>query len=375
MVRKLLVTGGAGFVGSHLVDALVRRGYGVRIFDALDPQVHGNGTGAKGYVHPEAEFMRGDVRDPVAVRRAVEGVDAIFHFAAAVGVGQSMYRLRDYVEVNTLGAANVLQAVIDGSGRVERMIVASSMAIYGEGGYRCAACGPVSPSLRDRAPVRDRQWELRCPCCAGVVTSSPTAEDKPLAPRSAYAITKRDQEEIFLCTGEAYQVPTIALRFFNIYGPRQSLSNPYTGAAAIFSSRLLNDRSPLIFEDGLQTRDFIHVSDIVAAAVLALEAPANGCEVFNVGTGRPSSILTLAGLLRESLGCGPEATILHKFREGDIRHCYADISRIRERLGFAPQVRLEDGIGDLVEWVQAQAEAVDMVDDATRELHEKGLTV
>ena len=206
------------------------------------------------------------------------------------------------------------------------------------------------------------------------VASIPTPETKPLLPTSIYAVSKRDHEEMFVCCGNAYGIPTVALRYFNIYGPRQSLSNPYTGAAAIFSSRLLNGNAPLIFEDGLQTRDFVHVSDIVAANVLALESTRPGCDVFNVGTGRPMPIRTLVTLLREHLGRGPEEQILNKFREGDIRHCYADISRIRTTLGFTPRVALEEGVADLISWVREE-EAVDMVDRAARELEEKGLTM
>src|SRR5262249_11197423 len=206
------------------------------------------------------------------------------------------------------------------------------------------------------------------------VAPVPTSEAKPLAPTSIYAVSKRDHEEMFVSFGNAYGIPTVALRYFNIYGPRQSLSNPYTGAAAIFSSRLLNGKAPLIFEDGLQTRDFIHVSDIVAANVLALESRESGCPVFNVGRGRPLSILKLVTLIREQLGSGPEPEILHKFREGDIRHCYADISRIRASLGFAPRIALEEGVKDLIGWVREQ-EAVDMVENATKELEEKGLTL
>jgi dTDP-L-rhamnose 4-epimerase len=309
-----------------------------------------------------------------AVRRAVEGVEVVFHLAAAVGVGQSMYRIRDYVEVNSLGGANVLQAIVDRKSRVEKMIVASSMSIYGEGAYRCAACGPVYPSIRPKAQMRERRWEACCPRCGADVEPVPTPEEKPLVPTSIYAVSKRDHEEMFVCCGQAYGIPTVALRYFNIYGPRQSLSNPYTGAAAIFSSRLLNGNAPLIFEDGRQTRDFVHVSDIVAANMLALESTRPGCDVFNVGTGRPMSIGTLVTLIREHLGRGPEGEILNKFREGDIRHCYADVSRIRSTLGFTPRVTLEEGMNDLIAWVREE-EAVDMVDRAARELEEKGLTM
>jgi dTDP-L-rhamnose 4-epimerase len=374
MPRKILVTGGAGFVGSHLVDELVARGHEVRVLDNLDPQVHANTGRPRGYTNPDAEFILADVRDATAVDRALDGVDAVFHLAAAVGVAQSMYQIRHYVDANSLGGATLLQSLCDRKHRPEKLIVASSMSIYGEGAYRCDACGPVSPSLRSRAQMRAGLWEMLCPRCGTTVKPTPTAEDKPLAPTSIYAVTKRDHEDMFLCFGNSYGIPTVALRFFNIYGVRQSLSNPYTGAAAIFSSRLLNDNPPLIFEDGRQMRDLIHVSDIVAANLLALERGGeNGGEVFNVGTGRATSILELATLVREGLGRGPEPQVLGKFREGDIRHCYADISRIRERLGFVPKVSLEEGMMDLMTWVREQ-HAVDLAAKATSELEARGLT-
>lgn len=374
MPKKILVTGGAGFVGSHLVDALLERGHTVRILDNLDPQVHGKTGRPRGYAHPDAEFRQEDVRNSEAVASALQDIDVVFHLAAAVGVGQSMYRIREYMEVNTIGAANILQSIVDQKNHIEKLIVASSMSIYGEGAYRCPSCGPVSPSLRSREQLQQRHWEMRCPHCSLEVTPIPTSEHKPLLPTSIYAISKRDHEEMFVCFGRAYRIPTVALRYFNIYGPRQSLSNPYTGAAAIFSSRLLNDNPPVVFEDGLQTRDFVHVRDIVAANLLALERHKEGYDVFNVGTGRPCSISQLVTLLRKALGKGPEADILHQFREGDIRHCYADISRIQTSLGFAPSVSLEEGIGDLVGWVQDQKVAVDLVAQATKELAERGLT-
>ena len=261
--HKILVTGGAGFVGTHLTRALVEKGFSVRVFDNLDPQVHGIIKGRPPHLPRRAEWMKGDVRDPRAVEKAFNGVDAVFHLGAAVGVGQSMYAIRHYVDVNSLGGATVLEAIVRHRKQVKKVVVASSMSIYGEGAYRCSSCGPVAPHMRPLAQLKKKQWEFVCENCGRSLRSIPTSENKPLYPTSIYAITKRDHEEEFLVVGESYGVPTVALRFFNIYGPLQALSNPYTGVAAIFSSRLLNGQPPLVFEDGRQSRDFIHVSDII----------------------------------------------------------------------------------------------------------------
>lgn len=374
----VLVTGGAGFVGSHLVDALVQQGHPVRVLDNLDPQVHGRGAvrPANIQAHVEAgrvEFHRGDVRDPGAVVRALDGVDVVFHQAAAVGVGQSMYRIVDYVSANSLGAAVLLEAILKRGQPLRKLVVASSMSIYGEGKYRCPEHGEVSPPLREAEQFRRSDWEMHCPACGAEVSALPTDEGKPLQPTSVYAITKRDHEEMFLAVGRAYGIPTVALRYFNIYGPRQSLNNPYTGVAAIFTSRLLNGRAPLVFEDGRQSRDFIHVSDIVRANLLALEKPEADGEVFNVGTGRSLNLRDMAGALRAHLG-GPAAEIVGEFRQGDIRHCFSDPAKIRERLGFEARVRFEDGIDDLAAWAREQS-AEDRVEDARAELQAAGLTV
>jgi len=372
MGRQVLVTGGAGFVGSHLVEALLRQGHRVRVLDALVPQVHGVGGRPPAYLPKEAEFIRGDVRDREVWQRALAGVEVVFHDAAEVGVGQSMYEIVRYVEANTLGTALLLEELISGRYNVQKLIVASSMSIYGEGQYRCAGCGVVFPSLRPDAQLAARDWELRCPACQRSVAAMPTSECKPLLPTSVYAITKRDQEELCLAIGRAYKIPTVALRYFNIYGPRQSLSNPYTGVAAIFSSRLRNKKPPKIFEDGGQSRDFVHVADIVRANLLAMERAEADYEVFNVGTGRATSVARVAELLREAMELDIKPEIVGQFRAGDIRHCYSDISKIRQRLGFEPTVRLEAGMTDLVEWARG-VEAVDQVDRAIEELSARGL--
>src|SRR5205807_1010689 len=264
-----LITGGAGFVGSHLVDALLAAGHKVRIFDNLTPQVHGQGLPA--YLSGEAEFIQGDMRDPGAVHRAVEGMEVIFHLAAAVGVGQSMYEIAHYIGTNTQGTATLLQELLDRKNKVEKLVLASSMSIYGEGKYLCAHCGESVPALRSAAQLRARQWEAICPQCSETLTPIPTDESKPLQCSSIYALSKKDQEEMCLLYGRTYGLPVVALRYFNIYGPRQALSNPYTGVAAIFAARLLNGNAPLIFEDGRQMRDFVSVHDVVAATVLAME--------------------------------------------------------------------------------------------------------
>jgi dTDP-L-rhamnose 4-epimerase len=367
---NILVTGGAGFIGSHLVDALVERGHRVRILDNLIPQVHT--TGRPDHINPDAELLRGDVCDKTLLNRALEGVDTVYHQAAEVGVGQSMYEIERYVRTNDLGTASLLESLSERRAGLRKLVVASSMSIYGEGAYGCASCGPVHPPIRTSEQLLRRNWEVECPRCRSTLTPTPTAEDKPLFPTSVYAITKQDQEQLCLVVGRAYQVPTVALRYFNVYGPRQALSNPYTGVCAIFSSRLLNDQQPVVFEDGQQTRDLVHVSDIVQANLLALETSGADYQAINIGTGRATSINQIARLLAEGLGKTIEPEIVGKYREGDIRHCVADISRARRLLGYEPRVALEEGIPELLEWVRNQS-ATDEVARATAELESRRL--
>jgi dTDP-L-rhamnose 4-epimerase len=371
MKPLVLVTGGAGFIGSHIVELLLEHGYPVRIFDKLVEQVHG-GAGPR-YVPKEAEFIRGDMRDVDALRKALNGVHLLIHDAAEVGVGQSMYEVVRYVDANTGGTAVLLELLANEPHQLEKIIVASSMSIYGEGAYRCNEHGTVFPRLRPESQLARREWEVRCPVCGLPTTPIPTAEDKPLVPTSIYAITKMDQELMCLAIGAAYGISTTALRYFNAYGPRQALSNPYTGVAAIFSSRLLNGNPPLVFEDGNQSRDFIHVTDVARANLLALESDRAGGEVFNVGTGLATSIADVARELAERLGLEIAPEMASKFRAGDIRHCYADISKARRLLGFEPRVKFEEGIKELIHWVKEQ-EAVDSVAGACRELERRGLS-
>jgi dTDP-L-rhamnose 4-epimerase len=369
---KILITGGAGFIGSHTADALLDAGHSVRVLDNLDPQVHGINADIPDYLSRDVEFIRGDVRHRDSLVKALTGIDAVYHLAAAVGVGQSMYEVQKYVEVNSLGAAILLDILANEDHNISKLIVASSMSIYGEGQYLCPECGIVFPKLRSAAQLEGRDWEMHCPHCDRTLEPMPTSEEKPLFPTSIYAITKRDHEEMFLTVGRAYNIPTVALRYFNIYGSRQALSNPYTGVAAIFSSRLLNHQSPVVFEDGLQSRDFIHVSDIVQANLLALEKDEANYEVFNVGTGRELSIESMGNILIEHLAPDLDLSILGQFREGDIRHCYADITKIQDKLGFSPEVAFEDGIDELVRWVSTQ-QAEDLVEKAREQLSTRNL--
>ncbi len=372
MAKKALVTGGAGFIGSHTVDALVDRDFSVRVLDNMIEQVHGLDA-RPAYLPHGVEFLRGDVRDKEIMRRALADVDVVFHLAAEVGVGQSMYEIVRYCDVNVVGTATLLEILANEPHHVEKLIVASSMSLYGEGRYLCPNCGPVYPGLRSEKQLAAHQWELTCPHCSAIITPRPTNETKPLQPTSVYAVSKRDQEELCLAVGHAYGIPTVALRFFNTYGPRQALSNPYTGVAAIFAARLLNRHRPIIFEDGLQSRDFVHVSDIVQALMLAMEQDAANYEVFNVGTGRPLTILEVAEKLAEGLGIDIKPQVNGQFRAGDIRHCYADISKIRQTLGYRPAVSFEQGLPELLDWVRTQ-EAKDAGEQAVAELSAHGLT-
>ena len=372
--RRVLVTGGAGFVGSHLVDALLARGDRVRILDNLDPQVHGPDRRKPAWVPTDAELIQGDVRSADDVRRSLREIDVVYHLAAAVGVGQSMYQVADYTAVNTLGTAHVLQALVDDRGSVEKLIVASSMSIYGEGRYvRPDGREPVS-TLRTPDQLRDHQWDPR-DVDGTVLIPAATDEGKPLDPSSIYALTKADQEKMVLMMGAAYGIPSVALRFFNIYGPRQALSNPYTGVAAIFSARLLNGQPPLVFEDGEQKRDFVSVHDIVQALLLSAEEEAAVGKAFNVGSGRPVTVREVASTLAGVLGTELETQVVGKYRVGDIRHCFADISLAREVLGYEPQVTFEEGMQELVGWLQEQERPEDHVETHAAELAARGLTL
>lgn len=372
MGKKVLITGGAGFIGSHLADELINKGYQVRALDNLSEQVHGNQQQRPDYLHPEVELQIGDVRDKDAVTKALEGVDAVFHLAAMVGVGQSMYQIKDYTDVNNVGTAVLLEALI--ARPVEKLVVASSMSIYGEGLYQDTEGLKYPECDRKLSDLKKTQWEMHNNK-GEMLRPIPTPEEKKPNLSSIYALSKYDQERLCLITGKAYNIPTTAMRFFNVYGTRQALSNPYTGVLAIFASRLLNNNPPMIFEDGKQKRDFIHVKDVALACRLAMEAEAANGEVFNVGSGNNYSIETIAESLAKVMGKEEiPVEITGKYRVGDIRHCFADTSKIKSLLGFEPGVDFEEGLLELAEWLKTQI-ATDNVSKASQELSSRGLTV
>ena len=370
MALRVLITGGAGFIGSHVADELLAAGYEVRVFDNCTAQVHERRDGPPAYLAPDVEYVCGDVRDGLALRRALRNVDGVVHLAAMVGVGQSMYELERYTAVNDLGTSTLMQALLERP--VNRVVVASSMSVYGEGRY-LTVDGEVRDTVeRDAARLKVGDWEpTDAPGAA--LQAAPTPEGKQPSLRSIYALNKYAQERMSLLVGDAYAIPTIALRLFNVYGTRQALSNPYTGVLAIFAARLLNGHRPRVFEDGAQRRDFVQVGDVARAFRLALEAPPEVSGVFNVGSGESRTIRDVAVRLASAMG-RPELTpeITGRYRTGDVRHCFADIERARTVLGFEPRVRFEQGLEELVEWV-ACATAIDRVDQATEELARRGL--
>jgi dTDP-L-rhamnose 4-epimerase len=368
-MTRVLITGGAGFIGSHAASAFLDAGYEVRLLDNLSPQVHGPRGRRPPYLAADAELVIGDVTDPLAVDRALRGTDMVLHLAASVGVGQSMYDIEPYVRNNELGTATVLQALAKRP--VQRLIVASSMSVYGEGACRSARRDIVAPNERSIDQLKHGEWELH-DGHGSPLAPIPTPESKQPALSSIYALNKYAQERMCLITGKAYGIPTTALRFFNVYGPHQALSNPYTGVLAIFAARLLNRRSPLVFEDGLQRRDFVHVRDVARACMLALEAECCN-DVFNVGSGESRTILSVAHDLARVLGRSELApAITGKYRVGDIRHCFADLEKSRAVLGFEPHVAFDDGLAELAGYLVNQI-ADDQAEKATQELLQRGL--
>lgn len=374
MTKKILVTGGAGFIGSYIVDFLVKDGHEVNVLDNLEPQVHrGN---KPDYLNSSVNYIFSDIRGRDALKNALEGVEVIFHEASKVGVGQSMYQIKEYVDSNTLGTAVLLDILANEEHDVKKLVIASSMSNYGEGKYHCDNCGVVYPKLRPKEQLKAREWEMKCPTCEGTAKPLPTDEEKPLHSTSIYAITKKDQEEMCLSVGRAYGIPTVPLRYFNVYGPRQALSNPYTGVCAIFSCRIRNKHPPVIYEDGLQSRDFISIYDIAQANLLAMEKNRANYEIFNVGTGKPTTIKEVAETMIRVHGSDVKPVVENKYREGDIRHCYADISKIK-KIGFEPTSEFEEGMRELSDWVNAQpsCDVDDQFEKARKELEDKKLTL
>jgi dTDP-L-rhamnose 4-epimerase len=364
---RILITGGAGFIGRHVARALLRLGDAVVLLDSLIEQVHAGAAHAD-VLREGAELIEGDIRDLDTVARALRGVDAVVHLAAEVGVGQSMYAIARYVGVNDLGTAVLMEALARTP--VRRVVVASSMSIYGEGLYRTAD-GDMLQDVQ-RHSGADQGWDPRGPR-AEPLEPLPTPEWKRPSLASVYALTKYAQERLTLVTAPAYGMEACALRLFNVFGPGQALSNPYTGVLAIFASRLINGQPPLVFEDGRQRRDFVHVEDVAEAFVLALERPEAVGQVFNIGSGRQYTVLEVARrLAAEMRRAEIEPKVLQQARVGDIRHCVADISRAHAELGFTPRRWLEDSLGELTEWVKSQR-AVDRVEEARRELEQRGL--
>lgn len=369
---KALVTGGAGFIGSHLVDALLARGASVRVLDNLLPQAHA--TGRPINVAAGAELMVADLRDRLAVDEALEGIDTVFHLGGIVGNGQSMVQIERYASTNVGGTATLLEAIVARRAQVTRLVVASSMAVYGDGAYACPTHGALTdPPARSVERMRAQRWEVACPQCGADAAPIPTPESHPLRPTSVYGVNKRDQEELSLLIGRAHGIPTVALRYLNTYGSRQALSNPYTGVCAIMAMRMMLGSRPTIFEDGAQKRDPIHVSDVVTATIAAASAPPEAWyRAFNIGRGAPVTVREMAEALARALGKNIEPNVTGEMRAGDIRHCFADVSAAERWLGFRARVPFEEGAVELVRWAETQS-PTDRTEHANAELRRLGL--
>lgn len=368
--QHILVTGGAGFIGSFLIDALIEKGYTVRILDNLEEQVH-NGTKPK-YLNKKAQFIQGDVRDYGLLQKALKDIDVVFHLAASVGVAQSNYQVKKYTDTNVGSMANLLDLVVNGKTSVKKILMTASMTSYGEGDYRCKTHGIVKPSLRPESQLKKKDWNIYCPKCKRKVVAIPTREESAINNNSIYSLTKNVQETMLMLVGKMYGIPVVSLRCFNVYGPRQSLSNPYTGVTAIFISRLKNNNQPVVYEDGMQSRDFISVHDVVAALIKGMESSKANYHIINIGSGKSTSVKEVAVVLAKLLKKKLTPKIDRSFRINDIRYCYADNRKAKKLLGWKPAVTLRQGFSELIAWSEKE-EAVDSFEKAQKELKEKKL--
>ncbi len=350
----VLITGGAGFIGSHTGDALLEAGYRVRVLDNLDPQIHGSTDRFPTYLNPQIEYLRGDIRRPEDVRNALQDASHIYHFASLTGVGQSMYDMRDYAEINVAGTATLLEEIIKNKCPIKKFVLASSRAVYGEGTHRCPSCGIVFPALRNPQSMKQGQFAVLCPSCNRETTSVATSEDRPLIPISFYGLTKKAQEDQCHYASQTFGLPTVVLRYFNVYGSRQSLINPYTGIISIFFSRMADAKPISVYEHGLPLRDYVHVQDVVQANLKALSADLPHYTILNVGTGKSTNIVDVVSSLAHALGRQPYLLDEAEYRVGDIHSCVADITKIKKMLYYEPKVALETGIQEFVHWAREQ---------------------
>jgi dTDP-L-rhamnose 4-epimerase len=371
--RSVLITGGLGFIGSELTRQLTRHGYAVRILDNLSPQIHGHVPFIDRDALAGATVVRGDVVNREDLEAALKDVDSVVHLAAETGTGQSMYEIARYDRVNSYGTALLLDVLANRPHGVKRLVLASSRSVYGEGQYRCAAHGVVQPAPRRVEDLKAGDWEIHCPTCGAVVQPVPTKETAIPQPASIYAATKLAQEELVRIGCAALGIPFVNLRFQNVYGPGQSLKNPYTGILSIFSTRIRRGLDLPIFEDGTESRDFVHVADIARAIILSLETERATGKTLNVGAGIPTSVREVAEMLVKVFGGTSRVEVTGQFRVGDIRHCYADLSSIREATGFEPEIGLEKGLRGFAEWVLTQPLPEDRLAQANSELKSRGL--
>jgi dTDP-L-rhamnose 4-epimerase len=372
--RNVLVTGGLGFIGQELTRQLSRHGHSIRIVDNLSPQIHGHVPAIDRDTVALADVIRGDVVNREDLEAALgDDVDSVVHLAAETGTGQSMYEIARYDRVNSYGTALLLDVLANRPHKVTKVVLASSRSIYGEGQYRCTAHGVVQPAPRLVPALKAGDWEIRCPHCAAIVQPVATLESAIPQPASIYAATKLAQEELVRIGCTALKIPFVNLRFQNVYGPGQSLKNPYTGILSIFSTRIRRGLDLPIFEDGTESRDFVHVSDVARAIMLSLESERATGQTLNVGSGDPTSVADVAKMLVKVFGGSSRVEVTGQFRVGDIRHCYADMTAIRDAVGFEPQIGLEEGLRGFAEWVLSQPLPEDRLAQANDELKSRGL--
>jgi dTDP-L-rhamnose 4-epimerase len=378
-MNNILITGGAGFIGSNLTNKLTTRGYIVKVLDNLSTQIHGNNPELNSPLfasilkNPNVEFILGSVTSRNDWRKALSNVEAIIHLAAETGTGQSMYEIEKYTEVNISGTAIMLDILANEKHNIKKIVVASSRAIYGEGRYFCQIHGDVYPEVRRDSDLRNGDFECKCPVCRGEVSLMPTTEDSKIHPTSVYGLTKQNQEQVVLLMCKSLGLDAVSLRYQNVYGPGQSLSNPYTGILSIFSTQIKNGSNINIFEDGLESRDFVYIDDVVDATILALETRSAADKAINIGADKPISVIAVANSLRENYGSEIQIIVTGNYRLGDIRHNYADTTIAKNILGYIPKVNFSSGINRFCQWVNTQVVPKDRYEESIQEMRNKGL--